>query len=167
MRQVFSILVNNHAGVLSHVSGLFARRGYNIESVSAGPTEDAETTRIVIVAIGEEETLEQIARQLRKLYDVREVNQLSYNQSVTRELVLATVAADAEKRAEVFQIANAFGATIVNISDTSVTLEASGNDHKTRILIKALERFGITTMARTGMIALPYDGMTDNWEPLA
>ncbi|MFC1491542.1 acetolactate synthase small subunit [Nitrospinota bacterium] len=167
MRQVFSILVNNHPGVLSHVSGLFARRGYNIESIAAGPTEDTETTRIVIVAIGEEEMLEQIARQLRKLYDVREVSQLSYNRSVTRELVLATVSADAKKRAEVLQIANAFGASIVNISDNSVTLEASGNDHKTRILIKALEEYGISNMARTGMIALPFDGMTEDWEPLA
>ena len=167
MRQVFSILVNNHPGVLSHVSGLFARRGYNIESIAAGPTENTETTRIVIVAIGEEETLEQIARQLRKLYDVREVNQLAYNRSVSRELVLATVAAGADVRAEVLQIANAFGANIVNISDSSITIEASGNDHKTRILIKALEKYGISDMARTGMIALPFDGMSEDWEPLA
>lgn len=167
MRQVFSILVNNHAGVLSHVSGLFARRGYNIESISAGPTEDEKVTRIMIVALGEKDTLEQIARQLRKLYDVREVNQLSYNRSVTRELVLATVTADSERRAEVLQIANAFGATIVNISDSSVTMEASGNDHRTRILIKALEKYGISNMARTGMIALPFDGMPEDWEPLA
>ncbi|HJP14077.1 MAG TPA: acetolactate synthase small subunit, partial [Nitrospinota bacterium] len=131
MRQVFSILVNNHAGVLSHVSGLFARRGYNIESIAAGPTENPEATRIVIVAFGEEETLEQIAHQLRKLYDVLEVEQLQYNRSVTRELVLATVSADADKRTEVLQIANAFGANIVNITDNTVTLEASGNDHKT------------------------------------
>ena len=167
MRQVFSILVNNHAGVLSHVSGLFARRGYNIESIAAGPTENPEATRIVIVAFGEEETLEQIAHQLRKLYDVHEVEQLQYNRSVTRELVLATVSADADKRTEVLQIANAFGANIVNITDNTVTLEASGNDHKTRILIKALERYGISNMARTGMIALPFDEMTDEWEPLA
>ena len=167
MRQVFSILVNNHAGVLSHVSGLFARRGYNIESIAAGPTEDKEVTRIMIVAFGEEDKLEQIARQLRKLYDVREVNQLSYNRSVTRELVLVTVTADSEKRAEVLQIANAFGASVVNISDFSVTLEASGNDHRTRILIKALEKCGISNMARTGMIALPFDGMSEDWEPLA
>ena len=167
MRQVFSILVNNHPGVLSHVSGLFARRGYNIESIAAGPTENSEITRIVIVANGEEETLEQIARQLRKLYDVREVNQLAYNRSVTRELILATVTAGAEKRTEVLQIANAFGANIVNISDTSVTIEASGNDHKTRILIKTLEKYGISEMARTGMIALPFDGMPEEWEPLA
>lgn len=167
MRQVFSILVNNHAGVLSHVAGLFARRGYNIESIAAGPTESPDTTRIVIVAFGEENTLEQIARQLRKLYDVRQVDQLKYSQSVTRELVLATVWANVEKRTEVLQIANAFGATVVNISDETVTLEASGNDHKTRILIKALERYGIANMARTGMIALPYDGMTEEWEPLA
>ncbi len=167
MRQVFSILVNNHAGVLSHVSGLFARRGYNIESIAAGPTENPEATRIVIVAFGEEETLEQIAHQLRKLYDVLEVEQLQYNRPVTRELVLATVSADADKRTEVLQIANAFGANIVNITDNTVTLEASGNDHKTRILIKALERYGISNMARTGMIALPFDEMTDEWEPLA
>ncbi|MDP6279306.1 MAG: hypothetical protein QGI11_12485, partial [Nitrospinota bacterium] len=78
-----------------------------------------------------------------------------------------TVSADADKRTEVLQIANAFGANIVNITDNTVTLEASGNDHKTRILIKALERYGISNMARTGMIALPFDEMTDEWEPLA
>ena len=167
MRQVFSILVNNHPGVLSHVSGLFARRGYNIESIAAGPTENPETTRIVIVAFGEENTLEQIAQQLRKLYDVREVNQLANNRSVTRELILATVSAGAEKRTEVLQIANAFGANIVNISDSSVTIEASGNDHKTQILINTLEKYGISNMARTGMIALPFDGMSEEWEPLA
>ncbi len=167
MRQVFSILVNNHPGVLSHISGLFARRGYNIESIAAGPTQDRKATRILIVAFGEEKTLEQIARQLRKLYDVREVQQLAYNKSVTRELVLATVWADVDKRTEVLQIANAFGANIVNISDETVTLEASGNDHKTRILIKALEQYGIASIARTGMIALPYEGMPEDWEPLA
>ncbi|MEE9239846.1 MAG: acetolactate synthase small subunit [bacterium] len=167
MRQVFSILVNNHPGVLSHISGLFARRGYNIESIAAGPTQDRKATRILIVAFGEEKTLEQIARQLRKLYDVREVQQLAYNKSVTRELVLATVWADVDKRTEVLQIANAFNANIVNISDETVTLEASGNDHKTRILIKALEQYGIASMARTGMIALPFEGMSEDWEPLA
>ncbi|MEE9274563.1 MAG: acetolactate synthase small subunit [bacterium] len=167
MRQTFSILVNNHAGVLSHVAGLFTRRGYNIESIAAGPTENKEVTRIIIVAFGDADELEQIARQLRKLYDVREVNQLAYNQSVTRELVLASICADVEKRGEVIQLANAFGASVVNIADQTVTLEMSGNDHKVRSFIKALERYGITQMARTGMIALPFDGMPEDWEPLS
>lgn len=167
MRQVYSILVNNHAGVLSHVAGLFTRRGYNIESIAAGPTENAEITRIVIVAIGEENELDQIAKQLRKLYDVREVDQISYNQAVTRELVLATIRAPVSKRSEVIQLANAFGAQVINVTDETVTLEASGNDHKVRTLIKAFESYGISQIARTGMISLPYDGMPDDWEPIA
>ncbi len=167
MRQVYSILVNNHAGVLSHVAGLFTRRGYNIESIAAGPTENAEITRIVIVAIGEENELDQIAKQLRKLYDVREVDQISYNQAVTRELVLATIRAPVSQRSEVIQLANAFGAQVINVTDETVTLEASGNDHKVRTLIKAFESYGISQIARTGMISLPYDGMPEDWEPIA
>ncbi len=166
MRQVYSILVNNHAGVLSHVAGLFTRRGYNIESIAAGPTEDTSITRIVIVAIGEENELDQIAKQLRKLYDVREVEQISYNQAVTRELVLATIKAPINRRSEVIQLANAFGAQVINMTDDTVTLEASGNDHKVRTLLKAFESYGISQMARTGMISLPYDGMPEDWEPI-
>jgi acetolactate synthase-1/3 small subunit len=167
MRQIYSILVNNHPGVLSHVAGLFTRRGYNIESIAAGPTENTEVTRIVIVAFGEQHELEQIAKQLRKLYDVREVQQIPYNRSVTRELLLATINAGPEKRGEVFQLANAFGAHVVSIADDSVTLEASGNDHKIRTLLKSFERYGIVQVARTGMIALPYTGMPSDWEPPA
>ena len=167
MRQVYSILVNNHAGVLSHVAGLFTRRGYNIESIAAGPTEDTTITRIVIVAIGEENELDQIAKQLRKLYDVREVEQITYNQAVTRELVLATIKAPINRRSEVIQLANAFGAQVINMTDDTVTLEASGNDHKVRTLLKAFESYGISQMARTGMISLPYDGMPEDWEPIA
>lgn len=167
MRQIYSILVNNHPGVLSHVAGLFTRRGYNIESIAAGPTENSEVTRIVIVAFGEQHELEQIAKQLRKLYDVRDVQQIAYNRSVTRELLLATIWAGPEKRSEVFQLANAFGANVVSISDDTVTLEASGNDHKIRTLLKSFERYGIAQVARTGMIALPYNGVPDDWEPLA
>ena len=167
MRQVYSILVNNHAGVLSHVAGLFTRRGYNIESIAAGPTEDTTITRIVIVAIGEENELDQIAKQLRKLYDVREVEQITYNQAVTRELVLATIKAPISRRSEVIQLANAFGAQVINMTDDTVTLEASGNDHKVRTLLKAFESYGISQMARTGMISLPYDGMPEDWEPIA
>ncbi|MFQ5692752.1 MAG: acetolactate synthase small subunit [Nitrospinota bacterium] len=166
MRQIYSILVNNHPGVLSHVSGLFARRGYNIESVAAGPTENPEVTRITIVAVGERNELEQIAKQLRKLYDVQEVSELQYNRSVTRELVLATISAGPEKRGEVIQLANALGAEVANISDETITLELSGNDHKTRTLVNSLKKYGIVQMVRTGMIAIPYDGMSEDWEPL-
>ncbi len=166
MRQIFSILVNNHPGVLSHVSGLFARRGYNIESISAGPTQDETVTRITILAVGKEHELEQISKQLRKLHDVQDVTQIAYNRSVTRELVLVTLFVKPEKRGEVFQIAIALGANIVNVSEETVTLEHIGNDHKTRTMIKSIEQYEIAQMARTGMIALPYDGMPEDWEPL-
>ncbi|MDE0332143.1 MAG: acetolactate synthase small subunit, partial [Nitrospinae bacterium] len=106
-------------------------------------------------------------KQLRKLYDVREVEQITYNQAVTRELVLATIKAPISRRSEVIQLANAFGAQVINMTDDTVTLEASGNDHKVRTLLKAFESYGISQMARTGMISLPYDGMPEDWEPIA
>jgi acetolactate synthase-1/3 small subunit len=168
MRQVISVLVRNHPGVLSHVAGLFARRAYNIESIVAGITDRPDITRITLVVTGDESILEQVTKQLRKLIDVIGVIDLKYSQSVTRELILMTVYLPLEKRVELIQVANSFGATLVDISDQTATLEFSGNERRINTLLMALAPFKIKEIARTGLIALPLESVvTDNREFLA
>lgn len=168
MRQVISVLVRNHPGVLSHVAGLFARRAYNIESIVAGVTERPDITRITLVVTGDEAILEQVTKQLRKLIDVIGVIDLKYSQSITRELILMTVYLPPEKRVELIQVADAFGATIVDISERTATLEFSGNERRINTLLMALEPFKIKEIARTGLIALPLESVvSDNREFLA
>jgi acetolactate synthase-1/3 small subunit len=168
MRKVMSILVRNHPGVLSHVSGLFARRGYNIESIAAGVTENPEVTRISIVVEGDEKVLEeQVIKQLRKLVDVIRVIDLKYSLSITRELILMTIFTPPEKRAEVIQIANTFGASVDDISENTVTLEFSGNERKINTLMQALAQFPIKEIARTGLIALPTESVESKERAMA
>jgi acetolactate synthase-1/3 small subunit len=168
MRQVISVLVRNHPGVLSHVAGLFARRAYNIESIVAGVTERSDITRITLVVTGDEAVMEQVVKQLRKLIDVIRVIDLKYSQSVTRELILMTVFLPPEKRVEFIQVADSFGATIVDMSEHTATLEFSGNERKINTLLMALSPFKIKEMARTGLIALPLESIvTDSREFLA
>lgn len=168
MRQVISALVRNHPGVLSHVAGLFARRAYNIESIVAGVTERPDITRITMVVTGDESTLEQVTKQLRKLIDVIGVIDLKYSQSITRELILMTVYLPSEKRVELIQVANSFGAAIVDISDQTATLEFSGNERRINTLLMALAPFKVKEIARTGLIALPLESIVaDSREFLA
>jgi len=168
MRQVISVLVRNHPGVLSHVAGLFARRAYNIESIVAGVTERPDITRITLVVSGDESILEQVTKQLRKLIDVIGVIDLKYSKSITRELILMTVYLPPEKRVELIQVANSFGAIIVDISDQTATLELSGNERRINTLLMALAPFKIKEIARTGLIALPLESIAgDSKEFLA
>jgi acetolactate synthase-1/3 small subunit len=168
MRQVISVLVRNHPGVLSHVAGLFARRAYNIESIVAGVTDRADITRITLVVTGDESILEQVTKQLRKLIDVIGVIDLKYSQSITRELILMTVFLPSEKRVEFIQVANSFGATLVDISDQTATLEFSGNERRINTLLMALAPFKVKEIARTGLIALPLESLVgDSREFLA
>jgi acetolactate synthase-1/3 small subunit len=168
MRQVISVLVRNHPGVLSHVAGLFARRAYNIESIVAGVTERSDITRITLVVAGDEAVLEQVTKQLRKLIDVIRVIDLKYSQSITRELILMTVYLPAEKRVEFIQVANSFGATIVDMSDQTATIEFSGNERRINTLLMALGPFKVKEIARTGLIALPTESIVaDSREFLA
>jgi acetolactate synthase-1/3 small subunit len=159
MRQVISVLVRNHPGVLSHVAGLFARRAYNIESIVAGITDRADITRITLVVTGDESILEQVTKQLRKLIDVIGVIDLKYSQSITRELILMTVYLPSEKRVEFIQVASSFGAAIVDISDQTATLEFSGNERRINTLLMALAPFKVKEIARTGLIALPLESL--------
>ena len=157
MRKMISILVRNHPGVLSHVAGLFTRRAYNIESIAAGVTEVPEVTRITIVVTGDEVILEQVTKQLRKLIDVIKVQDLKYSESITRELVLMTIFVPKEKRQEVLTTANTFQATVVDISEKTMTLEFVGNERKINTVTQALSGFKVKDLARTGFVALPLE----------
>jgi acetolactate synthase-1/3 small subunit len=141
------------------VASLFTRRAYNIESIAAGVTERSDVTRITLVVSGDETVLEQVVKQLRKLIDVIRVIDLKYSQAVTRELILMTVLLPAEKRVDFIQIANSFGAKIVDISDQTATIEFSGNERQIHSVLMALEPFKIKEMARTGLIALPIESV--------
>jgi len=161
MRKMISILVRNHPGVLSHVSGLFARRGYNIESIAAGVTERPDVTRITIVVSGDELILEQVTKQLRKLIDVIKVQDLKHSESITRELILLTINVPRDKRQEVVLTANSFGAEIVDIADKTMTLEFVGNERRINVLLRAMEDFKVKELARTGFVALPLESQLE------
>jgi acetolactate synthase-1/3 small subunit len=151
-----SMLVRNHAGVLSHVAGLFTRRGYNIESISAGITENPEITRITIVVTGDRKILDQVIKQCQKLIDVIKVTSLKYNESVTRELAIVVVKASQETRSQIIEIADVFDAKIADMSECAIMLEVTGNTRSINSIIKLLSPFGIEEIARTGVVALPY-----------
>ena len=154
MRHLISVLVRNHAGVLSHVAGLFTRRSYNIESLVAGETEDPNVSRITIVVSGDEWVLEQVTKQLRKLVDVIKVTDLKFYQSIRRELVLITVMTTQKTRREVIEIAQVFKASIVDMSEETITIELSGEETVIDNIVKMLIPYGINEIARTGLIAL-------------
>ena len=158
-KHTLSILVRNHPGVLSHIAGLFARRAYNIESIAAGVTEKPDVTRITIVVTGDEDVIEQVIKQLRKLIDVIKVVDLKYSDSITRELSIITVNCSNETRGEIIEISDVFNGTVVDLSESTITIQVTGNDRQIKGIIKLLSRFGIEEIARTGVIALPYKSM--------
>lgn len=151
---VLSILVNDGAGILTRVSGLFARRGYSILSISAGPAEKKGLSRLTVVAQGEAQIFEQIEKQVKKLEDVIEVNVLNPEKSVLRELVMIKVKADYSKRQAISAVSDIFRAKIVDISKESMTLEVTGDSLKIDGLIELLEEFEIMEIVRTGLSAI-------------
>ncbi|WP_073993552.1 acetolactate synthase small subunit [Parasporobacterium paucivorans] len=151
---VLSVLVDNTAGVLSRVSGLFSRRGYNIDSLTVGETENKDFSKMTIVAHGEDEILEQIYKQVAKLEDVREVLVLQDGTSVTRELILCKVEVVAEQRQQVIAIADIFRAKIVDVAQDSLMVELTGNQSKLDAFIGLLEGFKIKELVRTGVTGL-------------
>ena len=153
-KQVYSLLVDNNPGVLSRISGLFSRRGYSIDSISAGTTADPRFTRITVVASGDEQILEQIEKQVRKLVDVREIKLLHDNESVCRELVMVKVSANAKQRAELISIAEIFRAKIVDVEKDSLIIELTGNQNKLEGFLNLMDGFEILEVARTGITAL-------------
>lgn len=153
-KKVFQIFVENTSGVLSRISGLFSRRGYNIESITAGDSEKPGFSRVTIVASGDDESLEQIEKQLAKLVDVRSIKVLEPGESVYREIVLIKVKADAAGRQNVISLADVFRAKIIDVSVESLIIELTGDQGKIDAFVALLEGFEIVEIARTGIVGL-------------
>lgn len=153
-KRILSILVENTAGVLSRVSGLFSRRGYNIDSLSAGITTDPNYTRMTVVCRGDDLILEQITRQVEKLEDVLSVKVLRDDQSVTRELMLVKVKVLPAERASVTAIVDIFRANIIDVGKESMIIELTGNKSKLEAFIDLLDGYEILEIARTGIAGL-------------
>ncbi|MCR4691714.1 MAG: acetolactate synthase small subunit [Lachnospiraceae bacterium] len=153
-RKVFQILVDNTSGVLSRISGLFSRRGYNIESITAGVTADPQYTRITIVTSGDETILEQIEKQVAKLVDVRDIKELKPEASVYRELSMIKIRCEAERRQNVIAVADVFRGNIIDVSTDSLIVEITGSQEKIEAFLKLLDGYEILELARTGIAAL-------------
>ena len=153
-KYTLSVLVENHAGVLSKVVGLFSRRGFNIHSLAVGVTQDETISRITIEVLGDAATIEQIAKQLNKLVDVIKIKTQRSDEVVKRGLLLVKIRTTARNRSDVIQIAEVFRAKIVDLSRTTITAELTGNESKLEAFLQILEPYGVEEIARTGMIAL-------------
>ncbi|MEB3241042.1 MAG: acetolactate synthase small subunit [Synechococcus sp.] len=154
MKHTLSVLVEDESGALSRISGLFARRGFNIESLAVGPTEQGSVSRLTMVVSGDDGALEQMTKQLQKLVNVLEVLDLSPLASVERELMLVKVKADASTRSGVFDLVQVFRAKVVDVGDQALILEVVGDPGKLVALEQLLRPFGILEIARTGKVAL-------------
>ena len=153
-KKVFQLLVDNTSGVLSRISGLFSRRGYNIESITAGVTADSSITRITIVASGDDEILAQIEKQVGKLEDVRDIRELEPESSVYRELALIKVGVSAKDRPGVIAITDVFRANIIDVSQEGLIIEMTGNQDKIDAFISLLDGYEILELASTGIAGL-------------
>jgi acetolactate synthase-1/3 small subunit len=154
MRHIISAIVENKPGVLAHISGLFAGRGFNIDSLAVGETEDPARSRMTVVARGDDAVLEQIRKQLGKIIDVIKVSDFSDSQCVERDLMLLKVAAKPEKRGEVFEIVEVFRGKVVDIGPRHLTIEISGPEKKVEAFIDLMKPYGIREVVRTGLIAM-------------
>ncbi len=152
--KVLSLLVDNTSGVLSRVSGMFSRRGYNIDSLSVGVTENPKYSRMTVAVSGDDRILSQIKKQLNKLEDVVEITELEDGTSVCRELVLVKVKADIAERQQIIAVANVFRASIVDVSPESLMIELTGNTSKIEAFINLLNGFTIQEFVRTGLTGL-------------
>lgn len=152
--RVIQLLVDNTSGVLSRISGLFSRRGYNIESITAGVTADPRFTRITIVTSGDDDILNQIEKQVAKLIDVRDVKVLKPKESVFRELALIKVKCDASARQNVISVADIFRAKIIDVAKESLIIEMTGDQEKIDAFLNLLDGYEILELARTGIAGL-------------
>jgi len=153
-QHVVSALVENRAGTLSRVSGLFSRRGFNIDSLTVGETEDHSISRMTIAVTGDDAVLEQIIKQLGKLVDVIAVRELEPDSCVRREIMLVKIVADEKARPAVIEIAGIFRSRIVDVSAATITIEATGDIEKLNGLLLLLRPYGVLELARTGLVAL-------------
>lgn len=158
MRHTISALVENRAGVLSKISGLFSARGYNIDSLAVGPTENDDVSRMTIVVNGDENILEQVTKQLNKLPDVITVRDFKDLDIVERDLMLIRIRISIEQRPEIIEIANIFRAKIVDVGTKTVMIEMTGDENKIEAFIELMRPYRIVEMARTGVIALERGG---------
>ena len=152
--KVLSLLVDNTSGVLSRVSGMFSRRGYNIDSLSVGVTENPKFSRMTVVVSGDDKILTQIKNQLNKLEDVVQVIELKDGESVCRDLVLVKVKAGVQERQQIISLANVYRANIVDVSPDSIIIELTGNNSKVEAFINLLDGFEILELVRTGITGL-------------
>lgn len=153
-KRILSLLVANSSGVLGRVSGMFSRRGYNIDSLTVGVTEDPKYSRMTVVVSGDERTLDQIEKQLYKLEDVIQVTELRDGESVCRELVLVKVKADKTEKQQIIAVADVFRAKIVDVATESLMIELTGNINKIEAFLGLLEGFEIMSIVRTGVTGL-------------
>lgn len=153
-KYTLSVLVENSAGVLSRVVGLFTRRGFNIHSLSVGPAADDKISRITIEVKGDIYMVEQISKQLSKLMEVIKIKTLKDSEMVKRGIVLVKIKTNTKNRGEVIEIANVFRANIIDMSPTTITAEITGSDQKIEAFLNMVESYGIEEIARTGMTAL-------------
>ena len=153
-RHTLSVLVENKPGVLARIAGLFARRGYNIDSLAVGPTEHDEVSRMTIVVSVEDSPLEQVTKQLNKLVEVIKIVKLDGSASVNRELLLVKVRADADTRGRILDVVELFQAKVVDVSPDTVVIQSMGNVDKLADLRRLLEPFGIRELVQSGMVAI-------------
>jgi len=157
-RHTLSVLVENKAGLLVRVAGLFSRRGFNIDSLAVGPTEHEEISRMTIVVNCEDHPLEQVTKQLNRLVNVLKIVELEPGAAVQRELMLVKVRADLETRSRVLETVALFRAKVVDVATDAVTVEATGNREKLDALIRVLQPFGIKELVQSGMVAVGRGG---------
>ncbi|NPV69069.1 MAG: acetolactate synthase small subunit [Firmicutes bacterium] len=154
MRHTLAVLVENNPGVLTRVSGLFSRRGYNIESLAVGVTENPAVSRMTIVVRGDDHVLEQVSKQLNKLINVLKVSDVTSDDHVARELALIKVTAEPSQRPAIMQIVDIFRAKVIDLGKRSMIVEITGDEEKVNALIQLLREFGIKEVVRTGQIAM-------------
>jgi acetolactate synthase I/III small subunit len=154
MKHTLSVLVEDEAGVLTRIAGLFARRGFNIESLAVGTTEQMGVSRITMVVPGDDRVIEQLTKQLYKLINVLKVQDITEIPCVERELMLVKVNASAILRSEIIEIVQIFRAKVVDVSEDSLTIEVSGDPGKMVAIVRMLNKFGIREIARTGKVSL-------------
>ncbi len=155
MRHVISALVMNEPGVLAHVAGMFSARGFNIDSLVVGRTEDPNFSRMTIVVVADERTLDQVRKQLAKIVTVVKVRDFKDTPYVARDLMLVKISAPPATRSEIIELANLFRGHVVDVGQTSLLIEISGEEEKLDAFVELLRPYGIREMARTGVIAMP------------
>ena len=155
MRHTISVVVQNRFGVLTRIAGLFSGRGFNIDTLNDGPTQNDKISRMTLVVVGNDQVLEQVVKQLNKLVDVLEVHDFKDGDVIDRELILLRVKATSSTRPEVMQICDIFRAKIVDVQSSSLSIEVTGDESKIDKFLQLMKPFGILELSRTGRIALP------------